>query len=390
MGFTNFFKKIIRKEPTVEYKPTIKELTFNEIKDLIKNKETEINTREKEVFVLIKNRASSFVRDINHKVRNLESTDVESKDTNERIKSIVKTNLNKYIEHVKKLIEEIDNLNEDNFEHFIKWVNNLFIDFEKKSYVNYHRAVFLIGQDLIDIRKNIADFSKSLISILDKNKEIIGSSRQIHAIQQKIKQVFEANEVIKGFDERINLLNDKTKDLEKINQTLDNKIKEIKENKSHKENIRHKEKIKETEKNLKEEIHEFKGLIDFKELGNIFHSEEKKTKIIRAYKERFEETYLEDNGASIFLLLDEAKLNTSGISLKIKQINTKREELIVQESTIKKDETEDLLIEINKIKLEIEKLKTEKDDDLKKSEKIKQQREKIISSIKQELAKMNK
>ncbi|MEI8364057.1 MAG: hypothetical protein WCF78_01200 [archaeon] len=389
MGFATFFKKIIQKDKVNEPKSNTRELTFDEIKNIVENKEKEIKSKEKEIFLLIKDRASIFANELKHKVRDLEGIDLKSKDTHERVKLIVKTNLNIYIDHVRGLIESISNLNENNFENNIKLINHIFMDFEKKSFISYQRSVFLIGDDLIETRKSIADFSKYLINMLEKNKEIIGYSRIINSITKKVDQVSEANETISKFEDIIKQLTKKIKVLEEQNITNIELIENIKKNKSYNENSKILEQVKLNETELNQEIYELKRIIDFKGLGNIFHTDEKKTKIISAYKDKFEDTYLKDNGTSILSLLDEAKLNNLTIISKIKQINEKQEELIKIKATIKKDETEDLLADIQNTKTEIENINNEVINEFKKLEKIKIQRENLIDSIKLELARIN-
>lgn len=389
MGFATFFKKIIQKDKVNEPKSNTRELTFDEIKNIVENKEKEIKSKEKEIFLLIKDRASIFANELKHKVRDLEGIDLKSKDTHERVKLIVKTNLNIYIDHVRGLIESISNLNENNFENNIKLINHIFMDFEKKSFISYQRSVFLIGDDLIETRKSIADFSKYLINMLENNKEIIGYSRIINSITKKVDQVSEANETISKFEDIIKQLTKKIKILEEQNITNIEIIENIKKNKSYNENSRQQEQVKLNETELNQEIYELKRIIDFKGLGNIFHTDEKKTKIISAYKDKFEDTYLKDNGTSILSLLDEAKLNNLTIISKTKKINEKQEELIKIKATIKKDETEDLLTDIQNTKTEIENINNEIVNEFKKLEKIKIQKEDLINSIKQELARIN-
>jgi len=389
MGFATFFKKIIQKDKVNEPKTNTRELTFNELKNIVENKENEIKSKEKEIFLSIKDRATIFVNELKHKVKDLEGIDLKSKDTHERVKLIVKTNLNIYIDHIKGLIESISDLNENNFENNIKLINHIFMDFEKKTFISYQRSVFLIGDDLIETRKSIADFSKYLINMLEKNKEIIGYSRIINSITKKVNQVSEANETINKFDDTIKLLTEKIKMLEEQNIINIEIIENIKKTNSYNENSKKLGLVKLSEIELNHEIYELKKIIDFKGLGNVFHTDERKTKIINTYKDKFEETYLKDNGTSILSLLDEAKLNNLTIISKVRQINEKQEELIKIKATIKKDETEDLFAKIQNTKNEIENINTEITNELKKSEKIKIQREDLINSIKQELARIN-
>jgi hypothetical protein len=406
MGFIDFLKKLIEKNRIEESERETENVAFDEVGDWVENKEKEIKDKEKEVFVLIKDRAALFVKGLDEKVRVLENIDIESKKVEERIKLIVRGNLNKYIDHVKSLIENIDNLKEkekeekeekpgekeekeEKLEKFIIRINKIFSDFDKKSYMSYQKATFLIGKEMGDIKKGIIDFSKYLTKTFDKNKDIIDSSKIISFIKLKLKQIDVNNKTIDRADERIKFLDKKTKDInEKIKKILE-EIEKIKRSESYVENLKKQEEIKSDEKELEREIYKLKEMIDFKILGNIFHVDGKKMNIIKSHKEGFQTAFQKDGGVNILRLLDEAELNNEAISAKIKQLNDKKEEIIKNKATIKKNEIEDLLAEIKNIKLEIEKLNNEKAKELKRCERLKISREKIINSIKQELAKIN-
>ena len=108
-----------------------------------------------------------------------------------------------------------------------------------------------------------------------------------------------------------------------------------------------------------------------------------------AFLENFHTSFQKDNGADILRLLDESKLNNDVISSKIKDINDKKEKIIKNKETIRKDEIQDLLAKMQKARIEIEKLNVEKVKDAKRCEKIKISKVEIINSIKQELAKVD-
>lgn len=70
-------------------------------------------------------------------------------------------------------------------------------------------------------------------------------------------------------------------------------------------------------------------------------------------------------------------------------IKDKKEKIIENKETIRRDETQDLLAKIQKARIEIEKLNVEKVKDTKRCEKIKISKAEIINSIKQELSKVD-
>ena len=62
----------------------------NEIENWVKNKRSEIQDREKEIFVLIKNKILAVVKDLDEKLIVLEGIDLEQRKVEDKIKLIEK------------------------------------------------------------------------------------------------------------------------------------------------------------------------------------------------------------------------------------------------------------------------------------------------------------
>lgn len=385
----NFFKKLIGRNRIKESKREPEKVIFNEIETWIEKKRKEIEDKEREIFVLIKDGILEVIKEIKEKVRVLESLDLESKRAEEKIKLIVMENLNNYINYVKDLAENLDNLEEKNLEKFIVRINEILLGFNKKSDRSYEKTTFLIGKEMADTREVIVNFFRYLEKTFNQNKGIIDSSKVIYLAEINLKNVNEINQIIDGLDKEITSLDKKIKNNKEINERVLGEIEKIKKGKNYIENLKKQEEIKLEREELEKEIFKLREKIDFKALGNIFHVSEEKMGIIREYKKDFPSAFQNDNGASILSMLDEAKLNNEAISAKIKQINDKKEEITKGIEAIKKDDTKDLLSKIREIKLEIENFNNEKIKELKKYEKVKIKREELISLIKQELSKIN-
>lgn len=387
MGFFDFLKNIIRNSAVTESENKEEKLSFKDIGSWVERKEKEIKDKEKDVVILIKDRTSLLVKDLNIKVKVLENIDVESKKVEDRIKLIVRGNLNNYISYVRNLIKNIDGLHEEKPEKLIYRVKDIFFDFEKKSYVSYQKATFLIGKEMGDIKESIVGFSKYLTRISDKNKDIIDSPKVSSFIKLKLKlnQIDDADKVISGINEGIKLLDEKIKNVKNIERKNLLEIERIKKTKNHTENLKKQEEIKLDEKELEKEIYKLKEMVDFKVLGNLFHACEKERSVIKAHKENFQSAFQEDGGASILSLIKGTKLDNEAITSKIKQINTKKQEIEKNKLSVKKDETEDLLSEIKGMNLKIKSFNNEKEFELKKLEKVKINKENLITSIKEDL-----
>ena len=385
MGFIDFLKKIIGKE---EKLPEVK-IGFNEIESWIENKKSEIENREKEIFVLIKDKISAVVKELDEKLIVLESIDIEQRKVDDRIKLIVKENLSNYIFCAKDFKENLTNLEEEKLQELLVKINKIFLDFNKKSYKSYQKATFLIGDEMADVKNSIIDFSKYLTRILNENKDIIDVIEVISFIKLKLRQVDETNETMSRTNERIQFLDGKIGEIDKRNEEILKEIEEIKKSESYVENLKKQEEVKLNEKELENEIYELKTMIDFKALANFFHIFEEQMSMVKVHKENFQASFQKDNGENILSLLDESKLNNDVITSKIKDINDKKEKIIKNKETIMGDEIQELSAKIQKARIEIEKLNVEKVKDTKRCEKIKISKVEIINSIKQELAKVD-
>ena len=138
---------------------------------------------------------------------------------------------------------------------------------------------------------------------------------------------------------------------------------------------------------LEKDLLSLKQSIDFKALTNFFHIFKEQMDIVKSHREDFHTKFKEDDGESISRLLEESKLNNEVTSEKIRQINSKKEEMVKNEGKIEKDETKELSFKITNIILEIDNLNNEKVKEGKRNVKIKIDRERIIMEIKGNLIK---
>jgi hypothetical protein len=381
MKFINWFKK---KEIKKQQK-----ISLNQLQDWILKQELEIKRKEEKIFLNIKEESNLFIKEINLNISDLKNIDFEKKDANDRVKGLVKQNLKKYIEFVEKLKENINKIDYNNFEEVISNINNNFINFEKKSLINYQRASFLIRKELIDIRKNIVNFSKELTEIFNKNKNIVSEIKIINQIKQKYNENKDFEKTINEINERIKLLNERKEMLEESSIKKNKTIDENKIDKEYLENLKKINEKKILKEELKENIQKLKQNIDFKNLSNIYHVNETKMEIIKNYKENFELNYLNQNGKNIIGLLEESKLNTPNINEIVNKINSILKEINKIELIVKEDINKILLNEINKIEEEIKNIKDEIKIELNKIDKVEQYREETLKTIKEKLNRLN-
>jgi len=379
MGLFDFFKS--KKEP--------EKISFENLETWILNKKKGINAQEQGLLKKINKKISQFLIKIRADMGLLEKVDLNDKRVAEKIKLTVKENLENYIYHVKNFIESLNELKAENFENFIAKANEIFSEFDKKSYMNYQKATFLIGKDIETIKEDIQGLSKYFKKIFKQNKELIKISQLFSFTKQKLQEIEENHEIASRSNQRISNWDGKILQTKETHQKTLEKIENIKQSPEHLENLRKKQEIDEIKKGLEQEVIELREMIDFKALSNIFHVVKEKNEIIKAHKEDFAKHFHKDNGASILELIAEFNSETQQISSRINQIKDKKEQMTKIEQTIGKDETKPLLLEIEKIILGIEYLKKEKEKELKAHERLKAKKQQTKDEIKQKLSELD-
>ena len=387
MGIFDLFKKLFGEKKVEEI--VIEKLAFSDIENWIENKIKENELKEKETLVIIKEKIRRFSGELREKIVGLESVDIEAKKEKDEIKEIVNSSRKDYIGAVENFLENLNNLEMNDFEEFTKKINKIFLDFNKSSYKNYERATILIGKEMANLKGSLKVFSKELIKTFDGGKGIVDSSKRISLVKSKLGMILSIDGTLGKISETIPFLNEKIKSKEEENKKFLEEVEKIKKGPDYLEHLRTQKKIEFLKEELKNDIFRLKQIIDFKALANFYHSFEREMNVVKEYREDFRQAFQKDSGKSILNLLDEAKLNNETTSEKVSLIRTKLEKISTYEREIKKDETKDLHPKIKEVKLEIDSLKIERVKEEKRREKLKISREELVGSLKQELGKMN-
>jgi len=379
MGILDFFRK--KKAEEAENVIELEEIGFNEVEKWLDDKREEISEKEKVVFDLIRERIDLFITGINEKKKVLENIDVESKKADDRAKVIVKQGLDKYLVFVGVFIRELTEVEKQNLSQFISDMNRIFSDFDKYSYVFYQKATFLIGDEIAAVKQEINNLSKYFTKLFNENQKIVDSFNVISSAKLKLRQLNETEKTLDEINLEIKFLDKKIKDCAEREKKILHEIEKIKASKDYAENLKMQKEIKLTENLFEEDIRKLKGLVDFKALGNVFHSDEKKMKIIKSYKEDFQENIAKDGYAGILSLIKESGLDSSVMSDKIKQIDEKKQKIAEDKKLIKKDEAKQLFGEIEKIKSEIENLSIEKVKHVQREKDVEKNKAEIMELI---------
>lgn len=387
MGIFSFLKKLGKENKIEEI--VIEKLAFSDIENWIERKIRENKLKEKEILFGAGEKIEDFIKELREKIVILEGFDVEAKKEKDKIKNIVTDSREKYIESVEGLIERLNNLEEPKLKKFIEKINKIFFDFNKSSFKNYERATILIGKEMASIKESLKGFSKALLKTFDESKPVIDYFKSLFIIKEKLDTINPIDKTLERISEKKVSLNKKISEKEEENRILKERVEEIKKSQNYLDFLAGQKRVESLKSESKEGILELKQLLDFKALANFFHINPEQMNILKDHKEDFQTNFQKDNGKMIIDLLDEAKLNNNTILEKVNLIRAKIEETLNYERDIKDDETQELYPKINEVVMEIDNLKIEKIKEEKIDENLRVNKEGLISSLKQEIGKLN-
>jgi len=380
MGFLDFLKKLAKKE---EREIKTEKIEFNNIDKWILTKEKEIEKDNQKVLDLIKDEIDKIVNNLDEKISVLENVDVDKIKFEDKVKFIVKENLEKYIKYVEKFEDDLEKLEKNNVIKLVNNINNLFSNFQKKSSLNFQKATILIGKELGAIRQSIGAFLTNIKKIINKNKDFFDKIRIFDSIKEKVAEKKKIEKLRVNINKNIEECNNKIESLEKEIKGIEKNIENIKKTKSYIEKNKKKDEIENIKEKFAKEIYKLREIINFKSLTNFYHSFEKEMNIIKDYKKNFRGAFENNNGKEIIQLLNESKLINDNLKNKINEILEIKQE--IDNFVLEKDEIEELLEKIKKKKIEIENLNIVKTKEKKKDEKFNKNIIKITDFIKEDL-----
>lgn len=384
MGLFDFFKK----------KPEIKQekIPLVDLPEFISSRRANIKKQEYEVYLLVNTKLSYLITDLKGRINILENINLDEKKVEARAKFIVKENLSHYLSHLKKLLRDLQEIKTENIHHLISIIDSVFLDFDKKSRLNYEKATFLIGKEIGETKDKINNFFTEIKSILSKNKNIIEENKIFSFIEIKLKELNDLDKIESEINKRISINNEKIKRLDIESDILENNCSEIKKSFEYKKEMENLEKKESVEKANEKIIYELKQLIDFKKLANFYHNNTKKMSIINNYKDSFKSSFEKDNGEEMLLLLSESNLTDSFISKKITEIKEKVKDFNRRFNNLSLPESKkikDIVEKIKDLKFDIDNITLENFKENKKLEKLNENKGVIECDIRNELIKIN-
>ncbi len=359
-------------------------VSVDEIDSWLEGKKEEIEKEQGRFLQPVRERISKLTQDLEENTSVLKKVNVDEKKAEQKIKLIVKENLDNYIYHVENLIKELKEIEKE--KELVERVNSVFDNFQKKSKASYEKATFLIGKEIASIKENIRSFFRDLDRILKENKELAEKSKIISPVEERVRKFGSIKKIKEEAEKNIQDYNDKIRALEKEIEIREGKIEEIKNSEKFLQQEKEKQELEETRVEIEQEIGRLRERIDFKFLANFFHSFEKEMARVKEYKENFKENFLKDS-EGLLSLIQESKMPGVEIVEKIEEIKGKKKE--VEEKVFDKTGIEELEREMKRISSQKEILNSKKARELKRQGKVEKNLNETIDALKEELIKIN-
>ncbi len=382
MGFWDFFKKS---------KPVEKEsVSFAKLDGWLQAKKQEAKKQEQLFLKEIRDRLLQLTEELEKEISVLKRVNVEGKKAEDKIKLVVKENLENYIYQLEKLAEnlkEITKREEEPDKEFVEKINSIFSDFERKSRLSFEKATFLIGKELGEVKESINNFLRGLKRILEENKGTIEKLKAISLTEIKIKRFYELEknglEIKKNMGEQ----EEKISNFKSQIKTKEEEIEKIKASEKFLAENKKREHLNAKKEELEKEISNLRAIVDFKALAGFYHIFEKEMTLIKQYRENFGNTFSKTKGQDLIVLLKEAKLETADITNKMREIEEKEKE--IQGIVIEETGIEDIEKGIKELLLKIESLNEEKATEEKRLKKLQESLEEAKKEIKEAMAGIN-
>ena len=349
MGIFDFLKKKLSEDE--EDKKTEK-ISFTGLENFSKNIKEKAEKESRAFKEQILNRVKQLEEEFSEEIYILKKLDLSEKRVEEKIKLIVKENLGVYIYQLGKLLESLSLLDKhENPKELVKQIDELFINFEKKSRMSFEKATFIIGKELGNVRESTSRFFRDLKQIINENEDLMKDFELIETIEKNFAEITRQNHAISEIRTKTKEIEESIKNLIEEEKIIEKDIGFFQKSQEYKDILEQKKKLENLNQEIKKSISQLKSLIDFKSLARIYHSSEKKMKLINEYNQNiynFHELFEMDNGAEILELIEDAKLINDKIREKISEITENKQEL--SDIKIGEDKTHELNEKLEKKK----------------------------------------
>lgn len=361
MGIFDFFKQ---KKPAIENN----KIKFDEIKDFISRNKSEITLKETKVIREIQNRINSLILELENEIIVIKRVDLKDRKVEEKVRLIVLENAWLYADYLAKLKENLENIKSTNLDDLISSINTNFQEFKKKSSFSLEKARFLIGKELGNVMQTIEQFYNDLNETLAENKGLIEKHHLIKKNEKIFCEISEVNTHKDNLQKEINQIDEDISKFQEKILNLKSNLEEISKSKEYAKIQQQKQELEHKKHKLDSEMAKLRSNINLREYSKIYHSMDKKMKMIKEYEQDFKDVFEKDQGK--FLL--EITKDETNIKKAIQEILSLKKE--IAEFIIEKDSLAGIAEEILSLQ---DKILEENDKKTKLTKKISEFEDKI-------------
>jgi len=360
------------------------EVLFQNLRLWIEDKNFEIN-KDNSVFLELKqSRLSDLIDNLKKCIVKLENLNWEKIKEKERIKLIVKENLESYLVRLKKVVYDLENL--ESFDRMKDELAKIFSDFDKRAGMNYQKATILIGKELSEVNESVRNFFRETNKLHNENSELFRNLEVVSNVKKNLEKFRESEKIIFDIYLEINFFEKKINNLKTEINEHEMKIKGIKESEKYFEELKKKVKLDNLRKSFQNKLNSLKSATDFKELTRIWHKNNLEMEIVKKYNKDFGEILNKDDG-EIFKKLIISLDNKNLLINTLTEINDLKKEM--GKIKFEKNLTEDLERKIEGLRNEISRTDSQGLMERKRVEKLKLTNNSFVGDIRKDLMKLD-
>ncbi|MBT3940509.1 hypothetical protein HOD83_01870 [Candidatus Woesearchaeota archaeon] len=386
MGFLDSLKSILKSKTELEEK-VIETIKSTDLKKWIQGRKKDIATEEAEFLARINTRINQLADELEKEVAELKEIDFDNLKIEKRTKFITGVNLDKYIDHLKNLIETLRNLDLTTSADIMVTITKVFNEFDQKAMKNFQKASFFVGHKLGDIGISTARFFKDIKQLISANETLIKNTKMIQFVGSRLDEIDNLEKTAQEFTSQKASFEKEVSKLEDEKKRVTKEIDTVKNSKTYAKETQKREDLEKDKTELTKNIYKLRTLIDFKLLANTFHSNPKQIAIVREYKANFEAAFQRDAGRKLISLLEEAKVNHGNVLDSINKITATQQK--IDNTLIEPDRVNELNHAIGDITRKIEEITSKTELEQKKYDKFQANRERVLSLVREKLAEID-
>ena len=296
----------------------IKEIiNIEELPSRLEIKINELNALKRQLKNEISKKVSCFEIETNEKIVDLENIDISQRKEYDKIKIIVKDNLNIYISHLKRTIDNIKKAEHEVIENYIIRIFQTLNEFNKISSKPFEKATILIGEELGNTKAIVISFIQDINKIVGDNNFIFEKNKSYGIIGNLLSESKQLNSLYMEIDNKLLGSNINLENAKAEQNILNSKLSEIKETDSFKEYAQEKLNYKNRLYFLESEIQVINEKLKLKLLLKKFHHNKKIDELVRDYINNFKNALKEDKELNIINILDE---DNKKLAFKLREI----------------------------------------------------------------------